>query len=107
MFWMMSPIEVWPCAWICSRLMVKTGCEVSTSARLMREPVTSILSRVWVLSWAKAAPAGSTLAASAMTTASRSLLVLQFIGFSLSAKWTWYIRIGPRVGSKGELKAQG
>ena len=88
MFWITSPTEVRPWAAMSSRFIVKIGCEVSTSARLMREPVTSMRSSS-VVSVSEVAGAGSCAntapvpakapTASAKVIASRSLVVLKVI----------------------------
>src|SRR6202451_2806048 len=46
----MSPIEVRPVAFNCVAVRIVTGCAVSTSVRLMRVPVTSILPN-WAVFW--------------------------------------------------------
>jgi len=90
MRWSTSATEVRPCFSIAARSMMKTGWEFSTSTERMREPVTSMRSRLVgdADSWATAVVAVPAVATSAITTASRSLLCLKFIALSLS-KWAW------------------
>ena len=82
-----SATEMSPLLSSCSRPMTVTGSAPSISARLMREPVTSMRSRVWLsdclASCARARPGAATPTASAMTMASRSLWVLKLMTLCL------------------------
>ncbi|MNU97931.1 hypothetical protein D3C71_880270 [compost metagenome] len=80
----MSATEVTPCFSMSARVRLRTGCEVSISVLLMREPVTEMRSRL-VASCAWAVTDVAAPAISATTTASRSLLDWKFIG-SLSPR---------------------
>ena len=86
MFCRMSATVLKPPAWMSSRLIITTGCAVSTSTWRMREPVTSMRSRVVAccseLSCANATPVPAITVApdtSAKEIASRSLVVLRVI----------------------------
>ncbi len=89
-FCRMSPTLTRPDFLMSSEDTVKIGWAVSTSTERMREPVTWMRSRLVAPEVASCACAVATdaPATSAMTTASRSLLDLKFIG-SLSPRKSW------------------
>jgi hypothetical protein len=97
MFCRMSATDLKPCFSISARLMVSTGWAVSVSTWRMREPVTSMRSRLVALAWAVAVLAPAT---SAITTASRSWLDLSFIGSLSPRNLGW---VNARRGSERAL----
>ena len=111
MFCRMSATDWKPCFSMSARLMVSTGAAFSTSTWRMREPVTSIRSKVVVSvvpdSCANTVPvptADTAPTASANEIASRSFVVLQFI-LSLSRKG--YPKVSLEAVKKGDHETRG